>query len=331
MVREALTVDALNALEPREAAARFISRRAEGLTASEQQLLADWLAQDEVNRRMYASAERAWQSFDGAGGDEILAAMRAHARAPRARTWAWRPAAAAAAVLLVAVSAVLYFAPNVLPGSHSVTNQYASARGEVKELDLPDGSHLTLDADSAVTTRFDADARRVELQRGRAYFAVAHDTSRRFTVTAGNRQIIDVGTKFDVNVAADSLTVTLLEGEVRIGARQEPGELVTLHPGEQYVERLGRAKVQSIGAAGENAVSWRSGLINFDDQPLAEAAAVMNRYSREQIVVKDPEVASMRLSGQFRAGDTERFAQTLAEIHQLRSVRHGNEIELVRR
>src|SRR5262245_21635371 len=110
MVREALTMQTLAALEPAEAAALFIARRAEGLTSSEQQMLADWLAKDEVHRRALANAERAWQSFERADEDEILTAMRTHAPGARPRSAiAWHPAVAAAAILVLAVGVLMIF------------------------------------------------------------------------------------------------------------------------------------------------------------------------------------------------------------------------------
>jgi transmembrane sensor len=328
VVRDALTPETLNALEARDAAALFIARRAEGLTTSEQQLLDTWLAKDEVNRRVFESADRAWQSFSETQGDEILAAMRAHALAQRPRTWQqWRPVAAVA-VLFVVIGAALFV---FRPGSQTAAPiQYASAHGEVKELQLPDGSSMTLDADSAAVGTFDAEGRTVELKRGRAFFAVMPDPSRPFAVTAADRRVIAVGTRFDVDIAADVLTVTLFEGHVRIETVDAAVASVTLEPGQKYVRRAGSATIQTIGAASENAASWRSGLINFNNQPLAEAAAVMNRYSLEQIVIHDPDVASIRLSGQFRAGDTSRFAETLAEVHRLKVVRREGEIELAK-
>jgi transmembrane sensor len=338
MVREALTLERLSALEPREAAAYFISRRAEGLTSSEQQLLAGWLARDEAHRRVFATADHAWQSFGDAEGDEILAAMRAHALTPRRRALvAWRPAAVAAAMLFLAVGVALFLNPSLnplapqsrQPGSTSGSPlQYASARGEVKDIALPDGGTMTLDADSAATGRFSNQGRTIELLRGRAFFAVMPDRSGPFAVAAAGRSVVALGTRFDVNLAADGLTVTLLDGRVEIGSRDPAFAHVTLEPGQQYIERHGKATIRTLGAASENAASWRVGLINFDDQPLAEAAAVMNRYSREQIVISDPAVASIRVSGQFRAGDAERFATTLAEMHKLRTTRQANRIEL---
>jgi transmembrane sensor len=340
MVREVLTRKKLDALGPRAAAAYFIMRRAEGLTSGEEQLLADWLARDESHRRIFENTDRSCRVFADAEGDEILAAMRAHARAPRRRGWmTWRPAIAAAAVLLLAVGTALFLVPGLnpwAPGSQqpgAVTGeaiQYASARGEVKDLQLPDGSAMALDADSVAVGHFTAASRSVDLQRGRAFFEVMPDRSRPFAVRAADRSIVAVGTRFDVNLGPDGVTVTLLEGHVRIESADRAQAPVLLEPGQQYIERQGQATLRTVGAASDNAVSWRNGLLSFDDQPLADAAAVMNRYSKIQIVIRDPAVAAIRVTGQFRAGEAERFAATLAELHKLRVIRRTNEIELVR-
>jgi transmembrane sensor len=326
VVREALTQEMLGGLEPRDAAALFVARRAEGLSPSEQQLLADWLARDEAHRRLFDSADRAWRSFDDPDADEVLEAMRAHALGQRQgglRRWA--PAAAAAIAASIALVVMLNPWSSLGPAV-----QYASARGEVQELQLPDGSTMTLDADSEAIGRFGRDARDVDLRRGRAFFAVATDQSRSFVVTAADTRVVALGTRFDVNLTPEGMTVTLLEGRVQISSDELDIGPAILEPGQQYVERQGEVTIRTIGAASENAVAWRSGLINFDDQPLADAAAVMNRYSDDQIVIRDPTVASLRVSGQFRAGETQRFADTLAEMHNLRAVRRTTQIELTR-
>ena len=339
MVREALNAEALNALEPREAAAYFIARRSEGLTSSEQQLLSAWLARDEGHRRVFESADRAWHSVDESEDDEILAAMRAHALAARPRAFAsFRPIAAAAAVLFAAAGALWLVSP-WKPGVPEAPRddaapvaaiQYSSARGEVKNLSLPDGSSMTLDADSNATGRFAADGRNVQLQRGRALFEVAPEPARPFAVIAAGRSIVAVGTHFDVNLVTDGLTVTLVEGQLEIGSQNSAAAPVRLESGQQYVERRGQVTIRTLGAASENAIAWRNGLVNFDDETLAEAAVIMNRYSDDQIVINDPTVASLRVTGQFRAGDTQRFAATLTELHPLRSTTQTNQIELVR-
>jgi transmembrane sensor len=338
VVREALTFDALLQLPADEAAALFVTRRSDGLTQNEQALLDQWLAKDTAHQRALDGADRAWNSLDDAGDDEILAAMRAHALAPprRLARTGWVGLAAAAAVVLVATGAAVMFVtmqkPAGLGGQTVVASAdipYATAVGQVKDVTLPDGSHMTLDANSAATGRFGAAGRSVTLTRGRAFFAVVHNASAPFTVLAGDRRLVDIGTRFDVNLGPDALTVTLLDGRLAVGPTGDGAAAVTLEPGQQLVRRDGRDEVHAVGADADPAAAWRTGLIRFDNQSLAEAAAVMNRYSHDQLVITDPKVAAMRVSGQFHAGQTRAFAETLAELYKLHTRRQADRIELL--
>ncbi len=60
------------------------------------------------------------------------------------------------------------------------------------------------------------------------------------------------------------------------------------------------------------ALSWRSPLLEFSETPLTDAVAQVNRYGGPSAKVADPAVASLRVTGQFRAGDPTRFASSLA-------------------
>lgn len=343
MIREALTADTLRQMPADEVAALFVTRRSEGLTPSEEQLLAGWLTQDAANQRVLDGVGRAWNSLEDGEDDEILAAMRAHALAARPRAqFRWERMAAAAAIVLGLAGAAAVFAPGMLPTKPGSTPApggqivvagaavtYVSAVGEVKTVALPDGSRMTLDADSTAVGHFGPGGRSVELTRGRAFFAVAHDTSHPFTVLASDQRLTDVGTRFDVNLGPEQLTVTLLEGALAVGPKSQAAATATLRPGQQLVSRAGQDRITDVGDAAQDAASWRTGLIRFDDQSLAEAAAVMNRYSREQIVIGSPGVGALRVSGQFHAGQPEAFAETLTELYKLRSQRHGDQIELL--
>src|SRR5690606_34703571 len=70
------------------------------------------------------------------------------------------------------------------------------------------------------------------------------------------------------------------------------------------------------------AVSWRDGVVVFDDVPLAEAVAEMNRYTTAPVTLAEPEIGAFRVSGVFRTGDPERFAMAMAEVFPL-EVDHG--------
>jgi transmembrane sensor len=260
-----------------------------------------------------------------------MAARRAHAAAEKPkRIVTWKTIAVTVAIVLLAAIATFLFMGTRGRNSLTVTVvPYSTLRTQLKSEQFPDGSQLDLDADSIVVGRFGAAGRQVQLQRGRAMFTVAADRARPFVVTAAGRSIIAVGTRFDVDMLDSGLTVTLLEGHVVIESKQ-PSQPLVLEPGQQYVERRGKVVVRTMGEAAENAAAWRSGLAFFDDQPLADVVQIMNRYSLQDIVVRDPAVAALRISGQFRAGDASGFAAKLASAYSLKVVNTGGRIELTR-
>lgn len=321
-------------MEPDEAAAYFVACGIDGLTASEQELLDDWLAESVDHSAALDRANRGWDSFADADGDEILSAMRAHALAPPAakrRLWP-RFAAAAAVLLLVAMASILLLprlgrAPRPDGGDGPMV-EYASTPTGIRDVVLPDGSRMTLDANSVVRGRFAATSRALAMVRGRAFFDVRHDSSRPFAVTANGRRIVDLGTRFDVSVIGGSLRVRLEQGSVAIESPGSNAPTVTLRPGQEFVAGEGRTGVNTVATAG-SLTDWRRGLVDFEDTPLAAAVAQINRYSTAQIVVRDAQVSNIRVSGQFRRGDAERFARTIAELHPVRVVRRGDTIEIV--
>jgi transmembrane sensor len=337
MVREVLTRQQLNAMSSEEAAAFWTVRRAEGLTRHEASLLEEWLSSEPSHRETLEASGQVWQSFDDAEGDELLDAMREHARTagPR-RTRSIPQWAAAAAVLLLVLVMGSLLIPNWRSGPPDPAQsaalpeiRYVTARGEVKKVTLPDGSGMTLDADSVAAAVFTADRRAVRLARGRAFFEVQPNPARPFAVTAGRLEVVALGTKFDVGVRSDEVSVALLEGQVSVGPADRSAQPALLKPGQTFVERGGTAILRHQKA--EAATAWRSGFAYFEDDTLVVAAAELNRYSKKQIVVRDPEVAALRVTGRFRTGDPERFVRVLEEIYPVRAVVEGDEIEILMR
>jgi len=334
VLREALTNDRLRSMEPNDVAAYFASYEAEGLTSAERDLMEQWLSDDGAHATALARAKRAWSAFDDADGDEILSAMRNHALADPVPRWrlSSRAIAAVAALFLVTMGTLL-----LLPrfghmpqqgGSEGVTIDYASTATRIRQVALPDGSHLTLDADSAVRGRFAKDARDLTLVRGRVFLDVRHDPTRPFTVTAMDRRIVDLGTRFSASVLNGSLRVALEQGRVSIVSLKAGVATVELKPGEEFVATGTNAKIGKVGQRDADA-NWRHGLIDLDDIRLVDAAAQINRYSSAQIVIRDPRIAELRVTGQFRLGDAERFARTIAELHSVRVQRRGSTIEML--
>jgi transmembrane sensor len=98
------------------------------------------------------------------------------------------------------------------------------------------------------------------------------------------------------------------------------------------VERGGTGVVRSARAPVVEALEWQQGYVTFDNDTLAAAVAEINRYSSQQLVVRNRAVAALRVTGRFRSGDAARFARIVGEIHPVDIVRRSPDLlELVPR
>jgi transmembrane sensor len=197
---------------------------------------------------------------------------------------------------------------------------YSTSVGQRLTIPLPDGSLVTLDTASAVRIRYTVGERSVDLMQGQALFKVAKHQPAPFQVYAGDQRITALGTVFDVRIELDRVRVSLLEGSVRV-ASVSPSDLgapqreVVLDPGQALEQRGAIVRVANINPT--RTKSWIDGVLDFDDEPLASAVAEVNRYSEHKIILEGVEIPALRISGIFTAGDTERFAQTMAELFSL--------------
>jgi transmembrane sensor len=225
------------------------------------------------------------------------------------------------------------------------TDGVSTVVGEQRTLTLQDGSRVYLNTNSRAVVRFDRQARRVELEKGEALFEVAQNSALPFIVTAGDRQVRALGTAFVVRRDPQQLAVTLVEGKVAVsgdskqetaslltasthspasaGSKVATADVFTLDPGQRVTfasgqpPKVDRPRLEKITA-------WQHGQVSLDNTTLADAVSEMNRYNRMQLVVEDPEVAAIRISGIFRAGDTENFVQALVRTYHLQVQDRGS-------
>lgn len=255
------------------------------------------------NAEAFADAERLWTEA-GRLGDRpaimraVEAIMPARAAPRRRHVFLLVPAFA---LLLVGVLVGISWLPF---GGLS----FQTTSGEQRAVALEDGSRLELNSATKVRVRFSADARHLFLQRGEALFSVAHDTSRPFTVVAGDVAVTATGTRFDVSKLDRAIVVTLVEGHVSI--RDGSGPLTWLAPGEQWRSDGGDRQVRPVATA--NVVAWTQGRIVFDNTALADAIDQINRYGGKPITLDAPNMKDERISGTFEVSDPQSFAAAVA-------------------
>ncbi len=238
-----------------------------------------------------------------------------------------------AAVLLAAVSGM---------GWHYLTsgaNTYRTAIGDMQAVHLADGSQVTLNTDSRIHVALGAAERRIDLDRGEAFFDVAKDPARPFVVRAGNKRVVAVGTKFSVLHATGGariadVRIVVTEGVVRVEDLSRRGSAAPVRLIAGNIARAGAAGVlvteNSVPRA-EQTLSWRSGYIMLRDTALADAVAEFNRYNERQLVLADPALADLRIGGNLRLTNLEAFVRVLEQGFPIRADRDGERIVLSRR
>ena len=300
------------------AAARWYARlHADDTSDGDRAAFTRWRNADPEHDAAWKAIERTDNLLRAERQHPELAGMIAAARSPAAAQGspAFRYAAAAAVVLAVGATAMLSVERGAPPGRAPVAHVhasrmadgdasgaarvYASATGQVRQVRLPDGSGMTLDAQSRATVTASADERRVTLVAGRALFDVAKNPARPFVVTANGARVTALGTHFTVGSDLGGVvTVALLEGSVRV---EGAGGARTLVPGD--VLTLARASLTLKHAAAEREAGWREGRLTFDAVPLAQVVADLNRYAPHPVTIADRRLAARPFSGSLRTRD----------------------------
>ncbi|WP_158618139.1 FecR family protein [Chitinophaga lutea] len=183
--------------------------------------------------------------------------------------------AAAAAVAMLVTAALFY------PGRESVVRLTAAA-GKIHQVSLPDGSRMWLSAGSSVHYEANfAGGRRVELESGEAFFDVARDDARPFTVDANGTRTLVLGTAFRVSLGA-TVEVAVVSGKVKVTAPDKKS--VTLLPRET-VAISAQATIPEVKAApllpaeklntAPARTGWEAQHLDLDDVSMGELAQLL--------------------------------------------------------
>ncbi|MCD8522914.1 MAG: FecR domain-containing protein [Saccharospirillaceae bacterium] len=219
----------------------------------------------------------------------------------------WWPVPAALAMTLALVLFYPLFQQPPAPAVQPLSLK--TAVGEQHYERLADGSEIHLNAGSAVSVALEENQRRVSLMQGEAFFSVAADKQRPFYVDTGKVQIRVVGTAFNVDNTADTVSVVVGHGEVRVTLAEQEW---TLHAGDGLRIRDGHGeRFQQEIASG-----WRQGWRHAEAEPLADVVAHLQRYSPRPIRLQGIE-QTLPFSGRYNQSDVEGTLSLIASLFDL--------------
>ena len=230
---------------------------------------------------------------------------------------------------IIAVGAYLTFS-----SSDKVENiVHSTAYGQTKELKLPDGSVVTLNAASKITfsPEWDDAADREVWIDGEAFFSVTHTKNhQKFIVHTDEHSSVEVlGTKFNVYDRREKLRVVLQEGKVQITAKEED-DPVLMAPGELVEWRRGDDNLQKQKVNPHLYTTWKEHEILFEKTPLTEVAQTLEDINGVKVNFHDSSLQSLNFTGSLSTNDLDNFLISLSKSFKIQVKHEGNQITLYR-
>jgi ferric-dicitrate binding protein FerR (iron transport regulator) len=235
---------------------------------------------------------------------------------PGIRRW-WIPAAAAALIFII--TGFLFW---------NKSNSKAtldSAYGMISEYKLPDGSHVTLNANSKITIskKWEEGTDREVWLQGEAFFKVQKTkTKNKFIVHTGGMDIIVTGTQFNAIAREDECSVLLTEGSVTITTpdgkeiKMKPGDFVKLEnqiPAKQNVDR-------------QRILAWKEARLDFNNTPMYEVARIISRHYGIKVSIADKTIGESTISGIMPNDNLDVLIQALEATGDYTITKTNNEI-----
>lgn len=292
--------------EAEDMAAHWVARMdSDAWTAEDEAALQAWLAQDPARQGQLLRLHADWLAVNEALAPEKAARSDAAARARLAGPLVRRRLALAGAAAVVVGGLI---GKSSLRGSGIA---YQTKLGEIRRVPLPDGSTVTINTSTDLKVRMEKRTRRIELDRGEAWFEVAKEPQRPFLVVAGRVRARAVGTAFSVRRREAGVEVMVTEGIVEAWSDGGEAQRIRLTAGQRAVMNESAAAIHfapTSASSVDRALAWRGGKIDLHGTTLAAAADEFNRYNQRQIIVASPEIAGETFDGIFSIDDPEGFA-----------------------
>lgn len=287
-----------------------------------------WLAASPLHREEYEAARQIFSRAAQLKSSALMEALTidvAPERSVTSRRTAIAWIAAAAALGAVVVGSYTFVRPE--------PKVFSTAIGERRDVRLEDGSVVTLNTDSRIRVPGWRKTRSVELEQGEAFFSVAHDAGRPFVVQAGGGTVRVLGTKFNVRLDPMHTTLAVVEGRVELSWAARGGDIAryVFAAGEGTIYGHDTTLLSAQQLQLDRITAWRSGKFMFSGTTLDEVVREINRYSSNKVMIADPGLAGLRISGTFPTDRIPDLLQMLEKAAPVHVVTRSDTILLVAR
>jgi len=227
----------------------------------------------------------------------------------------------AAAVLVV--GAIGYTAYVFRPVNYITKTTTA---GVVDSVVLADGSHVSLDENTIIKypERFTGKQRQVALEKGNAFFSVAHDKAHPFVVQLGQSHVTVLGTQFTIRDTDREIYVSVTTGSVMFESAADDQSVLTAGKGIVYNKLT--ATITPVDVTNKNTDAWLTHELNFEDASLREVITSLEQYYKVRITLADSIANFKKFNARFKNSELQEVLDVLEATYPISISRKNNSI-----
>ncbi|BEP69724.1 MULTISPECIES: FecR domain-containing protein [unclassified Variovorax] len=293
---EPQATEAMKQTLQREAQAWVVRLGSQQATEDDAQAFRRWCARSREHAQAFVQARQVWQAMAPAAQRvrQQEAREAAHRRLPVPGRRALLGGAVAASVAYLAVSPPLALWPSVAEWG----DDYRTATGEQREVAMGDGVVLQMNTQTRINLRRGATesaGEAIELVSGEAEVLAGGPASARVTVAAGGGTVSATRARFNIRHLDGEVCVTCLAGQVDVAQGTQQARL---DAGRQL--RYGPAGLGVVtGVDTGPVVAWRRRQLVFDQVPLSQVVAEVNRYRHGRLILTNEALGRSRVQASF--------------------------------
>ncbi|HEX2975454.1 MAG TPA: FecR domain-containing protein [Bacteroidales bacterium] len=285
-----------------------------------------WVEMRNNNTVDNIDVDRAWNSVYSRIKNQESAPVTKVRRLDAAR---WMKVAAAF-ILLSAIGAVTFYAGKNIFNKNTVTIATTADQRNIP-VDLPDGSRIYMNRNSRLSYQSDLGkvSRHVKLE-GEAFFQIAPDAAKPFTIDAGKAEIKVVGTSFNVITENPDNAVEVFVKTGKVLVTDQAGEKsISLDPG--FIGKMSSAVSEKTENADPNYMAWNTGILDYKGQKLDVVFRDLKKVYNMEIIADDPSILENAWSSYIDNLTQDKIILLICTSFNLSYTKDGNVYHLERK
>lgn len=313
-----------------EKAAYFFTCKKDGFTKNQEKEFLYWIDENIEHKKAFEKLERLQLLYSSLSKNtKERISQEVHQNIKSRKTLKKTNLLKIVASVIFILGATLFTINEYL--NFGIKHIYTSNK-ELRDIVLPDGSKVILDAKTKLDIKYYSDKREVNISEGKALFEVSSNPNKPFIVNADMIKVEVLGTNFEVKNEKDKIAVDVISGKVKVeqNKNNEFKQLAILTQGKHisFDKQSSKTVLKDIDI--KNIASWKDGVLFFQDYSLQKAIDEFKKYKDIDIVIQK-DIQKYSISGSFGIDDIDKFIFALSKIYPIKVDKKGNSIYIYKK